>query len=429
MWVNKDVLDLVDPDGSRVHMTAYTDRQIFDLEMRRIFYSSWVYVGHTSEIPQTGDYKTTHLGRVPVILSRDEDGGIHVLVNRCAHRGTTVCQRELGNGSYFKCEYHGWVYNNRGELTGVSLRKGYDDRELGSNLRLPAVPRVEAYQGLIFGSINPDVEPLTDYLGLAKPYIDDWASQSPSGEVSLRAGAWKFAYNGNWKLQVENSTEGYHPDFLHTAAAQVQAHNSNRSRPAGEGVSQTRRPIKTALLNSHGRDLGNGHNLIETPQVSLPMRRKYPPDFISALEQAYGADRVDRLLGPPWRMMIFPNLALAGSNVRMITPVSPNQTHVRQWYVDLPDAPEPVRQFRQAQERGFYGPAGYGGPDDAEMFERMQEGFASAELPFTDPWVRFTRKLHEEEVLASGERVGDVTSEVPQRAVYRMWRRLMAAES
>jgi len=421
----KSVLDLVDLDRGRVHMAVYTDRDVFDLEMRRIFYSTWVYLGHASEIAHAGDYKTTVLGRVPVILSRDEDGGINALVNRCAHRGTTVCQRELGNGSYFRCEYHGWVYNNKGELTGVSLRRGYDDRELDPGLRLQRIPRVASYRGLVFGSANPDVMPLPDYLGLATSYIDDWADQTPSGDVALRRGTWKFTYQGNWKLQAENSTEGYHPDFLHQAAIRVQTYNRNRSRPATE---EKARPVKIARFDSHGRDLGQGHNLVETPQVALPLKRKFPAEFLAGLADAYGADRVDRLLGPPWRLFVFPNLGLAGSNVRVINPVSADRTQVRQYYVDLPAAPPEVTAFRLAQEQGFYGPSGYGGPDDAEMFERLQEGFRSVDCDVFDPWVLFSRQLHSEEIGGGGERVGHSTSEITQRAIYRAWHKLMGVE-
>lgn len=419
-------VELVDLERGRVHMHAYTDADVFHLEMRRVFYRTWVYVAHESEIAFPGDYKTARVGLVPVIVTRDEDGQVHVMVNRCAHRGTTVCQRDRGNANYFKCEYHGWVYNNQGALTGVSLRKGYADVEIEGQTGLQRLPRVEVYQGLIFASMNADVEPLPDFLGLAKPYIDDWARQAPDGEVVVQNRArWQFEYSGNWKLQVENSTEGYHPDFLHQAAVRVQIYNSNRSRSAAGQEARKRAP-RIASLKSLGKDLGNGHNLVEAPQVSLLAKRRYPPEFLESLAGAYGEDRVDQLLGPPWRMMIFPNLALAGSNIRVIQPVAPNHTLVRQYFVDLPTAPERVRAFRRDQEVGFYGPAGYGGPDDAEMFERMQEGFSSADADVLDPWVLFNRQITMETTGPTGELIADSTSEITQRAVYRGWHQLMA---
>lgn len=420
--------ELVDLERGRVHMHAYTDQAVFAEEMRRIFHRTWIYVGHESEVTAAGDYTTSHVGQIPVILSRDEDGGLNVLVNRCAHRGTTVCQRERGTANYFKCEYHGWVYDNKGALTGVSLSRGYGDGELPAGLGLQRLPRVDSYRGLVFACLDPDVEPLPDFLGLARPYLDDWAAQTPEESVALEGGSWRLRYNGNWKLQVENSTEGYHPDFLHQAAIRVQVHNSNRARAASGRAGEKRRPQRIAAMQGHGRDLGNGHNLVETPQVGALAARRYPADFVARLEQRYGPDRVPHLLGPPWRLLIFPNLSIAGPNIRVIQPLAVDRTAVRQHFVDLPTAPEQVRRFRREQERGFYGPAGYGGPDDVEMFERMQEGFRSASADVLDPWALFNRQLGAEEQLPSGERVGHSSSEITQRAVYRGWHRYMAGE-
>ena len=81
----------------RLHRTIYNDPEIFEEELRRIFYTTWLYIGHESEIAQPGDYKTARMGLVPVILSRSADGQINLLIHRCMHRGTTVCQRESGN--------------------------------------------------------------------------------------------------------------------------------------------------------------------------------------------------------------------------------------------------------------------------------------------------------------------------------------------
>jgi len=93
--------DLVDDDDRRfqVHTRAYGDPGIFDAEMRHIFERSWVYVGHASEIPDAGDYKTASLGIQPVIVSRHADGDIHVLFNRCTHRAAAVCREDIGHST------------------------------------------------------------------------------------------------------------------------------------------------------------------------------------------------------------------------------------------------------------------------------------------------------------------------------------------
>jgi phenylpropionate dioxygenase-like ring-hydroxylating dioxygenase large terminal subunit len=100
----------------RVHERVYTDPEIFDAEIDRIFGSTWVYVAHETEIPDRGDYKTTTIGRQPVIVVRDDSGRVRVFLNRCRHRGSIVCREEGGNARSFQCPYHGWIYANDGGL-------------------------------------------------------------------------------------------------------------------------------------------------------------------------------------------------------------------------------------------------------------------------------------------------------------------------
>ena len=114
-----------EPDDWRVHVDTYHDTDVFAQEMVRIFESWWMYVGHVSEVAEPGDYKTGFMGRQPIILSRDRNGEIHVLVNTCRHRGNAVCREDYGNSMAFRCPYHGWAYANDGKLIGVTGRVRY----------------------------------------------------------------------------------------------------------------------------------------------------------------------------------------------------------------------------------------------------------------------------------------------------------------
>src|SRR5262249_30517341 len=99
----------------RMHRLAYVDPEVFDLQMDRIFARSWVYVGHESEVPRPGDFLTTTVGRQPIILTRNRDGAIRLLFNRCMHRGAIVCREERGTANFFRCLYHGWCYDANGK--------------------------------------------------------------------------------------------------------------------------------------------------------------------------------------------------------------------------------------------------------------------------------------------------------------------------
>src|ERR1041385_4772792 len=111
---------LIRPD--RVHGSLYTDPAVFAEELERIWYRTWVYVGHASEVPAADDFVVKSIGPQPVLMTRDRQGKIHLLLNRCAHRANMVCEVERGNSGSFRCPYHGWTYRNTGELIGVPFK-------------------------------------------------------------------------------------------------------------------------------------------------------------------------------------------------------------------------------------------------------------------------------------------------------------------
>ncbi len=130
----------------KVHGSLYTDPAIFAEELRKIWYRSWVFVGHESEVAQPNDYVRKKLGLQDVIMTRDRDGELHLLLNRCAHRGNQVCDDAKGNAGTFRCPYHGWTFRNTGELVGFPFFKGYGGRKL--DLRMGAVPRMDSLRRL-----------------------------------------------------------------------------------------------------------------------------------------------------------------------------------------------------------------------------------------------------------------------------------------
>lgn len=93
----------------RIHGRVYTDQAIFEEEVDKIFSRGWVYVGHASELPNPGDFRLRLIGRQSVIMVRDDDGQVRLLMNRCTHRANAVCQVERGNAQRFRCAYHGWT--------------------------------------------------------------------------------------------------------------------------------------------------------------------------------------------------------------------------------------------------------------------------------------------------------------------------------
>ncbi|HOP19378.1 MAG TPA: Rieske 2Fe-2S domain-containing protein, partial [Amphiplicatus sp.] len=115
----------------RVHRSVYTDPEIFEFEMERIWGKAWIYVGHESQVKEPGQYFTTTIARQPVVMTRHTDGKVYVLFNRCAHKGAELVGDTCGKIKEFLCCYHGWRFHLDGTLLSIPLEKGYDGSGFG----------------------------------------------------------------------------------------------------------------------------------------------------------------------------------------------------------------------------------------------------------------------------------------------------------
>lgn len=401
----------------RVHGSLYTDPGIYREELKKIWFRTWVYVGHESEIPAANDYIMKSIGPEPVIMTRDKDGRVNVLHNRCPHRGNRVCMTERGNTRSFTCPYHGWTFSNDGALKGYPFQSGYegvDRRGLG----LGRVPRVESYRGFVFASMVSDGPTLREHLGAACQSIDNLCANSPDGEIEITAGFLKHKVKANWKFLVENETDGYHPSFVHASIFEV----------AQSGIGSLYSAESTAV----SRDFGNGHTEndlrpeFRKRDVPLSWFGTTPdklPDYVGRMNAAYGERKAREIMidGTP-HIMIFPNLFIAEIQIFVIQPLSVEETVQHVTALQFKGAPDLNRRMRQ-QTMGSVGPAGFLLADDAEMYERTQMG-----VHMKNPeWLYLGRGKHRERRDENGFLIGDNTDEVPSRGIWRHYKSLMEA--
>jgi phenylpropionate dioxygenase-like ring-hydroxylating dioxygenase large terminal subunit len=402
----------------RVHATLYTDPRIFDEELERIFYRGWVYVGHDSEIPNPGDYLTRFIGRQPVIMVRDKNNHISVMLNRCAHRGSTVCVAEQGNAKAFACPYHGWTYDLRGNLLSASHAGGFGQTFDKSKNGLQQAAQVESYRGFVFACLQGTETSLQEHLGIATKLIDRACDLSPEGEIELTAGWIRHRFRANWKMLPENDTDGYHLGFTH--ASFIKSIKSQYNLFVGDDSK-----VQAVL-----RDWGNGHTEIEwAPGYKRPFdwfgggpEGKFA-HYLSAMEQRYGKEVAQQRAfdGPP-HAIIFPNLFLGEMNIVMMQPVSVDECV--QWHTPmfLKGVPEfNSRLLRQSE--AAMGPASFLTSDDAAIASRNQMGLEAR----TPEWLDIGRGLHREEVDSEGRRVAHVTDETTNRAFWKHYRTVMSA--
>ena len=203
---------------TRVPYWVYQDEDLYRREQERIFRgATWNFLGLEAELPEKGDFKTTFVGELPVVLTRDERGEIRAFENRCAHRGALICIKDRGNAREFACVYHNWTYDLRGNLTGVAFRRGIHGKggmpgDARPESGAPRQLRIATSSGLIFGTLSEATPPLEDYLGAEIAARLRRVMKEP---VRLMGGYSQMLPN-NWKLYLDNVKDTYHASLLHS---------------------------------------------------------------------------------------------------------------------------------------------------------------------------------------------------------------------
>jgi phenylpropionate dioxygenase-like ring-hydroxylating dioxygenase large terminal subunit len=414
------------PRTFRIHTRAYTDPAVFEAEMERVFAKTWVFVAHESLIPNQGDYHTSYMGQQPVIVSRGQDGAVHVMVNRCVHRGAVICRESRGNATEFNCPYHGWVYGLDGKLIAMSERReagGYaDDFEAPEGLY--RVPRVEVYRGFVFASFNPAVPPLPQYLGRARSVIDRKLDMSPVGQIEFVSRPYVGRYQGNWKFQAENIVDEYHFMHTHKGFVQLQAKYGQSTGDFDVHKGGNAKLMRKVRFSGVTWNCINGHGLVETPsgEIDSYLNGEFG-EYFQGIVERHGAATLASMTGK-LSASIFPNLGLIHNQVRVWRPIAPDLTEVIIYPYELKGAPAGYNEGMLRSQERFYGPAGHGQADDVEIFARNQQGLAGSAVD----WLILERGVETDVLDDEGNYKGLTTSEAPQRALWREWDRLMNAD-
>lgn len=408
-----NIAELIRP--TTVHADLYTSQAIFDREMDRIFQQGWVYIGHESEIPKRGDFVRRTMGLEPVILTRDTDG-VFVLANRCSHRGNLLCQLARGNRRAFNCQYHGWVFNPKGDLVDIPFPVGADVDRTRLGLRRA---HVETYRGFIFATFNSAPCPLLEHLGNGRQALDRASNLSPDGEIMLRSTWVQHLFSANWKMLGENEADGYHVNFVHDSFAK----GVSRDGKYGNVLQKDERKL-TAV----SRYLGNGHTEIDyestydRPLIWLGTAADRYPEYNAAMSARYGAEQAVEIMraGPP-HTYIFPNLFLAETALVMIQPLGVGETVNWHTPLYLKGAPDELNRRILRQGEVALGPSSFLTADDAIIAERQWRA-----LRGSPGWLDLNRGISRERQEANGVAVSHYTDETPNRGFWRHYKSVMA---
>ena len=411
------IIDDRDTPRFRVNRRSMVDPAVLEDERRKIFDTSWLFVGHETEIENPHDFRTRNVGGRPIIFQRDTDGSIRVFVNSCPLRGMQIETRGEGHGRFLKCFYHGWAFNTSGELVALPGEDAYGPDFDRHNLCLVRPAKVESYRGFVFLCWTNDVPDLKTYLAGAADIVDLFADQSMDG-MKVIGGSHLYAAKANWKLLSENSYDGYHAFTTHHRYLAM-------LKESGKDLGMV---FKAGSAPNTGFDLGNGHAVIGGADATGGRNTGLGRDLSGdALEkQVARRQKFAEIYGPDWtnrmfsgrNLVIFPNLAMVdlimGITLRTYYPISPNYMEVTAWSLQPKDDEPELRQMRQENFLTFWGPAGLATPDDIEALERCQRGFVAADVA---PWNDMSRGMSRDRKI--------FTDELQMRTFWREWDRRM----
>lgn len=376
----------------RVHRGLYTDPEIFELEMARIFGRAWIYVGHDSQVPAPGDYAASRIGRQPVVMVRHSDGDVRVIHNRCAHRGAMVVGDDQGHAEEFRCCYHGWTYHTDGRIKSVPLNHGYPEHFSTDDpsLAMVPVPRVENYRGFVFASLSETGPSLRDFLGHMSTSLDDMVDRAPDDALEMAGGVFKHAYDGNWKLYLENLCDAAHPIFVHQSSIDAARAQDDDAATDGAGEIAVRQMRQNGAPYSFWENqvgiwtYPNGHSYLgdyhDDEKLVAAKRDPSFRDYVYALEAKKGKDRAREILEVGrWNSNVYPNLSFMSQfrQLRVVHPISVDRTVVHTYCFRLKGAPE--KMFRDTIRFANI-VNGTGSPvltDDLEIYGRIARGLPS----------------------------------------------------
>ena len=424
---------LVEP--KRIHRKVYTDPAIFDLEMERIWGRSWIYIGHESQVPDAGSYVTLQMGKMPVVMVRDRAGKVHVLYNRCGHKGAKLVDKPCGNtGGGFVCCYHGWSYELNGRLVGVPHMSGYAGTGFDKSdpqYSMQKLARYEAYRGFVFASMDAGAPDLRTWLGGAGDVLDNLCDRSPQGEVEAAGGVLRYEHDCNWKMFIENLNDTMHPMIVHRGVVDAandyiktlpegSAHRDEAEiiPPFGASYTNFEETGKTGFPHGHHYDGG---------KRSIHANYSVDPDYEAAMIKAYGAERTREILTfNTHNTLYYPSLTIKSAiqNIRVVRPIAVDKCVVETWSFRLKGAPDSLLRRTILYSRLINSNGSMVGPDDLTAYRRMQLGLQST----ANDWIEMHRMFGKDE--DHGDRwTGTGTSDLDIRTQYGAWRDYMLAEA
>jgi phenylpropionate dioxygenase-like ring-hydroxylating dioxygenase large terminal subunit len=363
-------------DGlTRVPYWLYRDEPVYRAEQQRVFQGpTWNYLCLEAEIPEPGDYRTTFVGEVPVVVVRDEEGEVQAFENRCAHRGALIVLKDGGKGAQdFSCVYHAWRYDLQGNLKGVAFEQGVNGKggmppDFCKEEHGPRKLRTAVVAGLVFGSFHDDVPSIEEYLG---DTILEKIERVLSKPVEI-IGRFKQTIPNNWKLYMENVKDSYHASLLHVFFTTFRL--NRLSQKGGVIISENGAHHVSWSKVDHSLKANTEYSS-EKIRSDMDGLTLADPTMLESADE-FGDGVTLQILS------VFPGFVLAQIQnslaIRQILPTGIDKTVLNWTYLGFKDDTPELRRMRLKQSN-LTGAAGFVSMEDGAVGGFVQRGIAGAD--------------------------------------------------
>lgn len=355
------------PELPYVDSQIYTDGEIFEEELERIWRRTWLLIAHESELPEPLDFRTHTIARAPIVVVRGDDRRVRAFLNVCPHRGALLLREPSGNlgkaspsGSprRITCMFHAWQFDSRGQCLSIPRRHaGYQDRLECSDVSLKELACEVGFGGFVWVNLDAGAPPLAGHIGKA---FDDLRPHLESEPLEVFHHH-KAIVKTNYKLWHDTNSEFYH-DYMHhfnRVTSMQQPGYYERRYDAFPGGHVTISSMKVAYTAYEQDDVA----LAESRELSFP-----------GLETN------------GWKLLdLFPGITmnLRGSALRIdtMTPIAADRVLIEFRGLGLArDTPE-ERELRVRDHNTIWGPFGRNLPED--LLGVVNQGLAMR--PGSDP--------------------------------------------
>lgn len=386
-----------------IGFARYYDQEYFEREIEKIWSRTWQWVCREDHIPEPGDFYTYEVAHLSFIVVRQKDGGVKGFVNSCLHRGTKLKRGEgIGSGNELRCPYHGWTWENDGQLKAVPCSWDFPHVDVGK-FGLPEV-KTGRWGGFIFLNPDPNAGDLLDFLAPLPEHFAGWDMERRFVELHIEK-----ELPCNWKTAQEAFLESYHVVETHPqllagvgdANVQYDVYGDHISRfYAASGVNSPHlsRPLSeqelvgTMIVGDRSvlsDDLtvreGETARTVMARFLRQVMSDKYRAD-LSRFTDSEVIDTIEYHVFP--NMVLFPGISLP--MVYRFRPIGsdPNRTLFELLFLrpcpDEGEPPEPAEPYRVAEHESYASAPGMDAAmghvydQDTDNLRAQQQGFRAS---------------------------------------------------